>query len=114
MQRMTIEKYKQKENAQIARLFSVKDPNVNVVYVCPFPFTSEIYNYYLKILELVEIEYPDKRFTIVVPENYSKFKGHLSLTQALIYSPMALNNIREIINGKQCYIVPGRTNDYDV
>ena len=90
VQRMTIEKYKQKENAQIARLFSVKDPLVNVIYICPFPLTSEIYNYYLKILELVEIEHPEKRFTIVVPENYTKFHEHLSLTQALLYSPLAL------------------------
>ena len=86
----TIEKYKQKENAQIARLFTVKDPLVNIIYICPFPLTSEIYNYYLKILELVEIEHPEKRFTIVVPENYTKFHEHLSLTQALLYSPLAL------------------------
>lgn len=80
IQRITIEKYKQKENAQISRLFSIKDPNVNIIYVCPFPLTSEIYNYYLKILELVEIEHPDKRFTIVVPENYLKFSEHIGLT----------------------------------
>lgn len=113
MQRMTIEKYKQKENAQIARLFAVKDPHVNIIYICPFPLTSEIFNYYLKILELVEIEHPDKRFTIIVPENYTKFSEHLSLTQALLYSPMALNQVKEIIHGKQSYIVPGRPNHYD-
>jgi hypothetical protein len=86
-QRLSLEKYKQKENAQIARLFNVKDPNVDIIYICPFPLTNEIYNYYLKILELVEIENPDRRFTIVVPENYVVFKPHLSLTSALMYSP---------------------------
>jgi len=65
---------------QIARIFSVKDPNVDVIYICPFPLTKEIYDYYLKILELVEIEEPEKRFTVVVPENYVKFPRHLSLT----------------------------------
>jgi len=80
VQRMSIEKFKQKENMQIARIFSVKDPNVDVIYICPFPLTNEIYNYYLKILELVEIEQPEKRFTVVVPENYVKFPKHLSLT----------------------------------
>jgi hypothetical protein len=78
----------------------VKDPNVDIIYVCPFPLTNEIYNYYLKILELVEIENPDRRFTIVVPENYICFKPHLSLTCALLYSPLALNQIKEIIAGK--------------
>ena len=97
---MSIEKYKQKENAQIARLFQVKDPNVDIIYICPFPLTSEIYNYYLKILELVEIENPDRRFTIVVPENYLKFKYHMSLTQSLLYSPMAMIKIGKLIADK--------------
>jgi hypothetical protein len=114
VQRMTIEKYKQIENAQIARLFTVIDPLVNVIYICPFPLTSEIYNYYLKILELVEIEHPEKRFTIVVPENYTKFHEHLSLTQALLYSPLALGQVKDLITGKQSYIVPGKPNDCDV
>jgi hypothetical protein len=54
-----MEKLKQRENSQISRVFSIKDPNVDVIYICPFPLTSEVYNYYLKILELVEIENPD-------------------------------------------------------
>ena len=111
---MTIEKYKQKENAQIARLFAVKNSNVDIIYVCPFPLTSEIYNYYLKILELVEIEEPEKRFTIIVPENFTKFHSHLSLVQALLYSPNALMKIRERIRDKYSYIVPGRVNESDV
>jgi hypothetical protein len=54
----------------------------------------------LKILELVEIENPDRRFTVVVPENYTKFHAHLSLTSALLYSPNALNQVKELIQGK--------------
>jgi len=80
VQRMSIEKFKQKENMQIARIFSVKDPNVDVIYICPYPLTNEIYNYYLKILELVEIDDPESRFHVIVPENYVKFPRHLSLT----------------------------------
>ena len=73
MQRMTMEKFVQKENAQIARIFSVKDPNVDVIYVSPFTLTTDVYKYYVKILDLVEIENPEKRFNVVVPENYVKF-----------------------------------------
>ena len=79
MKRMSIEKLKQKENAQIMRIFSVKDPKVDVIYVSPFVLTNEVYKYYMKILELVEIEEPAKRFHLVVPENYVKFHEHLSL-----------------------------------
>lgn len=100
MQRMTIEKFTQKENAQIARIFSVKDPNVDVVYVSPFTLTSDVYKYYVKILELVEIENPEKRFNIVVPENYVKFPQHFSTSQVLMYSPKALQRIQSLIKGR--------------
>ena len=80
LKRMTIEKLKQKENSQITRIFSVKDPNVDVIYISPFTLTSEVFKYYMKILELVEIEEPNKRFHLVVPENYVRFHEHLSLS----------------------------------
>jgi len=118
LQRLTIEKLKQKENSQIARIFSVKDPNVDVIYVCPFALTNDVYKYYLKILELVEIENPEKRFHIVVPENYVKFPAHTSAAQALLYSPKALKRITSLIKsgrGGQAYIVPGQSvNDIDI
>ena len=43
---MSIEKFKQKENCQINRLFNIRDPNVEIVYICPFPLTNEIQDYY--------------------------------------------------------------------
>lgn len=97
---MSIEKFKQKENAQMARIFSVKDPNVDVVYICPYPLTKEIQTYYEKILELVEIENPTSRFAIIIPENYVKFKRHMSLTQQLLLSPKAIKSIKKVIEGK--------------
>ena len=112
--RTSIEKFKQKENAQIARIFSVKDPNVDVIYICPFTLTKEVEKYYMKILELVEIEDPGNRFHIITPENYVKFPGHLSLTQALLYSPHAMARISQLVADRQAYIVPSKVSDYDV
>jgi IQ domain-containing protein H len=97
IRRLSIEKFKQKENAQIARIFSVKDPNVDVIYICPYTLTKEVEKYYMKILELVEIENPGSRFHIIVPENYVKFPAQLSLTQALLYSPHAMKRIEELV-----------------
>ena len=62
------------------RIFSVKDPNVDVIYIAPITMATEVQKYYMKILELVEIEEPSKRFHLVVPENYVKFHDHLSLS----------------------------------
>ena len=90
---MTVEKLKQKENAQITRIFAVKDPKVDIIYISPFTMTSEVFKYYMKILELVEIEEPSKRFHLIIPENYVRFHGHLSLSQCMLYSPKALRQI---------------------
>lgn len=48
--RLSMEKFKQRENSQISRIFSVKDPKVDVIYVAPFTLTNEVYEYYKKIL----------------------------------------------------------------
>ena len=93
LRRLSLEKYKQRENCQISRIFRLKDPNVDVIYVAPFMLTSEVTKYYMKILELVEVENAGSRLHIVVPENYVKFKSHLSLSQALLYSPKACKQI---------------------
>lgn len=52
MRRMTIENLKQQENAQISRIFRLKDPNVDVIYVSPYVLSAEVTKYYMKILEL--------------------------------------------------------------
>lgn len=96
------------------RIFSCKDPNVDVIYVCPFTMTAEVYKYYMKILELVEIEEPSKRFHLVVPENYTKFHENMSLAQALMYSPKACKQITNLINDRQAYIVPGKISQFDI
>ena len=82
--------------------------------MAPYTLTSEVFKYYMKILELVEIEEPSKRFHLVVPENYVRFNNHLSLSQAVLYSPKALQQIHNIIEGKQAYIVPGKVGENDV
>jgi len=56
IKRVSMEKFLQRENAQIARLFSVKDPNVDVIYVAPFQMTNDVLGYYMKILEIGEVE----------------------------------------------------------
>lgn len=112
--RLTMEKFKQRENSQISRIFSVKDPKVDVIYIAPFTLTNEVYEYYKKILELGELEKPENRFHVVVPENYVKFKETMSLTQTLLYSPKAIKRIKSLISERQAYIVPGYATGEDI
>lgn len=44
---------------------------------------------------------------IVVPENTHRFPHHFSLSQMLLYSPKTLKRIKNLIKGRQAYIVPG-------
>jgi IQ domain-containing protein H len=114
MKRMSMEKFLQRENSQISRIFSVKNSLVDVIYICPFTLTNEIIGYYSKVLEIGEIENPNSRFNIVVPENYIKFPAHLPTSSILLYSPKALKRIKWLIKSKQAYIVPGIPSTDDI
>lgn len=100
IKRMSMEKFLQRENAQISRIFSVKDPLVEVIYVSPFQMTNDVLGYYMKILEIGEIENPNSKLNIVVPDNIQKFAHHLSLSQVLLYSPKTIKRIKNMIKGK--------------
>ncbi len=100
LKRISMEKFLQRENAQIARIFAVRDPNVDVIYISPFQLTNDVTGYYMKILEIGEIENPQGRVNIVVPDNLHKFPNHFSLSQMLIYSPKTIKRIRNLIKGR--------------
>lgn len=112
--RISMDKFLQRENAQISRIFATKDPNVDIIYVSPFQMTPDVLGYYTKILEIGDIESGNKRVHFVVPENIERFPNHFSLTQILLYSPKTLQRIKSMIKGKQAYIVPGSVSQDDV
>ena len=100
LQRISMEKFLQRENAQLSRIFAMKDPNVDVIYVSPFQMTSDVLGYYLKILEIGDINGTQGRLHFIVPDNVNKFPHHFSLAQVLMYSPASLKRIKNIIQGK--------------
>ena len=75
-----MDKFLQKENAQISRIFACKDPDVDIIYVSPFQMTPDVQGYYTKILEIGDVESSPSRVNFVVPENIEKFPNHFSLT----------------------------------
>ncbi|CAE1159909.1 IQ domain-containing protein H [Acanthosepion pharaonis] len=113
------------QNNQIARICSISDPNVDVIYVSPITVTDEAKQYYQKLLSLKkaidsgnmnDITDMNTRITFVVPEVISHFgvstttiphKKNLCLSSMLRYSPNALQRIQRLIKGRDAYIVPG-------
>lgn len=69
--------------------------------------TTEVLGYYMKILEIGEVNSPQSRLTVVVPDNINRFPHHFFLAQVLLYSPKTIMKIKNLIQGKQAYIVPG-------
>ena len=62
--------------------------------------TNDVLGYYMKILEIGEIENANSRLNIIVPDNISKFPHHFSLAQILQYSPKTIKRIKNLIKGK--------------
>lgn len=105
-QRMTMHMFKQRQNAQIMRLFALKDPSLHIIYVTPYELSSEVLAYYSKIMELGGVTNFMDRLWIITPENQSLFPSHFSVSRTLLYSPKALKQITDIISAKKAYIVP--------
>ncbi|CAF1461812.1 unnamed protein product, partial [Adineta steineri] len=117
-----------RENYQIGRLCELDDPNVDIIYVSPMPVNEEFLQYYNKLInlrstiqqngELAPAITPDHardRYMIVVPEALHSFPAHnMCLATLLKYSPKALKRIKNLIKGREAYIVTGVTHIDDL
>ncbi len=59
--------------------------------------TSDVLGYYMKILEIGDINGAQSRLNIIVPDNINRFPHHFSLAQVLMYSPKTLKKIKNLI-----------------
>jgi len=63
----TFEKYNERQNNQLNRLVGLKDPNIEIIYICPFEVGNEVLSYYFSILTTMGIENVKERFHLVIP-----------------------------------------------
>ncbi|EFJ52332.1 hypothetical protein VOLCADRAFT_102998 [Volvox carteri f. nagariensis] len=103
-----------REAAQLARLCDLAEPLVDLILVLPSPPDPEVMHYWNKLLEVGGVRDPASRYRIVVPENYVRLPGHMSVTAKLLSSPRALKRIAAAVHGRLAYIVPGNVHDEEV
>lgn len=105
-QRISLSNMAARQNSQMARLCRLSDPLVDVVYVCPFPLSEDVAQYYHKLLGVGGVADASSRYRIVYPENFDRLPFGMSLASMLLYSPRCLKRIRNFCRGKEAYLVP--------
>ena len=107
------EKYSMKENLQLSRLIRLVDPKVEIIYIIPYELPDEILSYYYSILESINITNIEKRVHFIVPKATEFLPLNYSLSKLLLYSHKTILEIKKLVEGKKCYIIPGIVGDIE-
>lgn len=110
---ITIDHFKEKENSQLNRLIRLIDPNVEMVYISPYPIDEEILEYYFSILANIGVVNIRDRFHLIVPDLCGSFPPYYSLSHLLYFSTKTIKHIKLLTKNKYAYIVPGQVSRYD-
>jgi hypothetical protein len=95
--RLEYENFAALQNTLISNLYLLADENVHMIYISPFLMSNYQLSYHEKFLSLMGISLLPKRLTVITPEVIERLPSHLSLSQQLWSSSIALNKIRSHI-----------------
>jgi hypothetical protein len=99
--------YKYFQAGQLPRLMDLADPNVEMIFICPYQLEPEALEYYYKVLRRIGVQDPETRVLFLVPELAKRLPTHLSLTRLVLMSSKLMKCLASVVKGKVAYIVPG-------
>jgi hypothetical protein len=95
------------QNANLACLYQLVDPNVNLIYITPRAMGPTDLTYIEKFLNLMNISILPNRLKFVVPELSSHLPDTTPVAQALWFSSSSLNKLRgSMTHHNITYIIP--------
>ena len=103
----TFDHFVERENNQLNRIVHLLDSSIEIIYISPYELNPDIITYYTSIMETFGVEKVRERFHIVIPDASNKYPPHFSVSELLLLSPKTINKIKNIIDKKEAYIVPG-------
>lgn len=106
--------YYAKQNNQLMRVFSLSDPKLSIIYISPVPLHNDITEYYYSVLKLCEIPDIRNRLAFITPNHGMSLKNLYSTSKLLFLSSGTINEIKDMIKGKNAYIVPNIPCEDDV
>lgn len=113
--RAGLSNFRASQALQLSRLCDLRDPNVEIIYISPIPVDEAIVDFYIQLLSIEGQQNIRERVHIITPENYNVFGHHnLPLATYMLYSPRALGRVRNLLMGKEAYIVPGVVSRDDI
>ncbi|KAK3248759.1 hypothetical protein CYMTET_41786 [Cymbomonas tetramitiformis] len=111
--RLNTSHFQVRQNSQMSRLCDLADPNVDIVYVSPYPLPDDISGYYDKLLQVGgwmsrrgDTGWWCRRIT-------TGCQGTCAHHHAVLL-PYALNRIKAIIRGRKAYLVPGAVSHEEI
>ena len=103
----TFDHFVERENNQLNRIVNLLDSNVEIIYISPYELNPDIITYYTSIMETFGVEKVRERFHIVIPDENKKYPPHFSVSELLLLSPKTINKIKNKIDKREAFIVPG-------
>eukprot|EP00397_Hematodinium_sp_SG-2012_P004509 GEMP01004521.1.p1 GENE.GEMP01004521.1~~GEMP01004521.1.p1 ORF type:complete len:1002 (+),score=226.64 GEMP01004521.1:240-3245(+) len=93
----------QARQSQLGRIFRAACANCDIIYVAPQELHRDLIDYFFKVMQFRGLDSPESRIQFVVPENLPGcgLPAHMSLTYALLYSPLALKRIRALLTNQK-------------